>query len=291
MEGRKDTKIFSRLFRVLLGALAHLPLPLLHAVGAFLGWTIYSLSPGYRKHLKDNLAQAGIADPSVRRDAIGHAGKMLLELPALWFRSHEQVAALVREVQGAEPAYAARDAGRPIVFLTPHMGSFEVTAQYAARHTPITVLYRPPKIGALEPLMQEGRGRPNMRLAPADVTGVRELFAAIRRGEAVGFLPDQVPSEGEGEWADFFGRPAYTMTLAAKLAERPGIACFLAYAKRLPGGRGYDIFIRPFPQKLPGESPARHLNRALEGLVRECPGQYLWSYNRYKVPKGAPPPP
>jgi KDO2-lipid IV(A) lauroyltransferase len=139
--------------------------------------------------------------------------------------------------------------------------------------------------------MQEGRGRPGMRLAAADVTGVRELFAALRRGEAVGFLPDQVPSEGEGEWAEFFGRPAYTMTLAAKLAERPGVACFLAYARRLPGGRGYDIFIRPFPEKLAGESPARHLNRALEGVVRECPGQYLWSYNRYKVPKGAPPPP
>jgi len=232
MEGRKDTKIFSRLFRVLLGALAHLPLPLLHAVGAFLGWSIYLLSPGYRKHLKDNLAQAGITDASVRRDAIAHAGKMLLELPALWFRSHEQVAALVREVQGAEPAYAARDAGKPIVFLTPHMGSFEVTAQYAARHTPITVLYRPPKIGALEPLMQEGRSRPNMRLAPADVTGVRELFAAIRRGEAVGFLPDQVPSEGEGEWAEFFGRPAYTMTLAAKLAQRAGITVALVTSRK-----------------------------------------------------------
>jgi KDO2-lipid IV(A) lauroyltransferase len=291
MEGRKDTKIFSRLFRVLLGAWAHLPLPLLHAVGAVLGWTIYSLSPGYRKHLKNNLAQAGIIDPAVRRDAIAQAGKMLAELPALWFRSHEHVAKLVRAVHGAEPAYAARDGKTPIVFLTPHMGSFEVTAQYAARHTPITVLYRPPKIGALEPLMQEGRGRPGMRLAAADVTGVRELFAALRRGEAVGFLPDQVPSEGEGEWAEFFGRPAYTMTLAAKLAERPGVACFLAYARRLPGGRGYDIFIRPFPEKLAGESPARHLNRALEGVVRECPGQYLWSYNRYKVPKGAPPPP
>ncbi len=291
MEGRKDTKIFSRLFRVLLGALAHLPLAVLHAVGAFLGWAIYLLSPAYRVHLKANLAQAGIADPAVRREAIGHAGKMLLELPALWFRSHEQVAKLVREVHGAAPAYAAREAGKPIVFLTPHMGSFEVTAQYAARHTPITVLYRPPKIGVLEPLMQEGRGRPGVRLAPADVTGVRELFAAIRRAEAVGFLPDQVPSEGEGEWADFFGRPAYTMTLAAKLAERPGIACFLAYARRLPRGRGYDIVIRPFPEKLAGESPARHLNRALEALVRECPGQYLWSYNRYKVPRGAPPPP
>ena len=286
MEGRKDTKIFHRLLRFLLGVAAYLPLPVLHGLGSVLGWTIYVLSPAYRRDLNANLAQAGIAAPEVRREAIASAGKMLAELPALWFRSHEATAKLVREVLGAEPAYAARDSRTPILFLTPHMGSFEVTAQYAARHTAITVLYRPPRIEALDPLMREGRGRPNMRLVPADVTGVRELFAALRRGEAVGFLPDQVPSEGEGEWADFFGRPAYTMTLAARLADRPGIACFLAYARRLPLGRGYQIVLRPYPEKVEGETATRRLNRALEQIVRECPGQYLWSYNRYKVPKG-----
>jgi len=118
---------------------------------------------------------------------------------------------------------------------------------------------------------------------------VRAIFRALKAGEAVGFLPDQVPSEGEGDWAEFFGRPAYTMTLAAKLAEREGVGCFLAFGRRLPRGRGYAISLRPLPQKLEGETATRRLNRALEELVRECPGQYLWSYNRYKVPKGARP--
>jgi KDO2-lipid IV(A) lauroyltransferase len=170
------------------------------------------------------------------------------------------------------------------------MGCFEVTSQYAALLAPITVLYRPPRLAWLEPLMQEGRERPNVRLVPADLTGVRELFAALKRGEAVGFLPDQVPGKGEGEWAEFFGRPAYTMTLAAKLAERPNILCFLAYGRRLPRGEGYAIHVRRLPPALPGEQSTRRLNRALEALVRECPGQYLWSYNRYKVPKHAVPP-
>jgi KDO2-lipid IV(A) lauroyltransferase len=286
-EGRKDTKNLYRVLRFVLGLVAKLPLSLLHMVGTVLGWTIYALSPAYRRNLNGNLAQAGITDPQVRREAVASAGKMLAELPALWFRPHGEVERLVVEVSGAEPAYAARERGTPILFLTPHMGSFEVTAQYAARHTPITVLYRTPRIGSLDPLMREGRGRRGMRLVPADVTGVRELFSALRRGEAVGFLPDQVPSEGEGEWADFFGRPAYTMTLAARLAARPNIACFLAYARRLEGGRGYAIVLRPLPETLPGETPTRRLNRALEELVRECPGQYLWSYNRYKTPRGA----
>jgi KDO2-lipid IV(A) lauroyltransferase len=152
---------------------------------------------------------------------------------------------------------------------------------------PITVLYRPPKMGWLEPLMHEGRDRANLRLATADLSGVREVMAALRRGEASGFLPDHVPGEGEGEWAEFFGRPAYTMTLAAKLAERANIACFLAYGERLPRGQGYRIVLRPLPETLAGETATRHINRAIEALVRERPGQYLWSYNRYKTPRGA----
>jgi KDO2-lipid IV(A) lauroyltransferase len=266
-----------------------LPLPLLHALGSVLGWLIYGISPTYRCNLRANLQQAGYADLRVRRDAIAAAGKLLAELPALWFRPHAEVAALVREVDGVEQALAAHAQGKPLLLLTPHMGCFEVTAQYAAMYMPITVLYRPPKLGWLEPLMLEGRSRANVRLVPADLSGVREVLQALRRAEAVGFLPDQVPSEGEGEWAEFFGRPAYTMTLAARLAQRDGVSCFLAFGRRLPRGRGYAIVLRPLPPALPGERSTRRLNRALEDLVRECPGQYLWSYNRYKVPKGAKP--
>jgi KDO2-lipid IV(A) lauroyltransferase len=288
VEGRKDTKILS-FPSVLLRLIGNLPLPLLHALGTVLGWAIYGISPTYRRNLRANLQQAGYSDARTRREAIAAAGKMLAELPALWFRPHAKVAALVREVDGLDQALAARAQGKPLLFLTPHMGCFEVTSQYAALHMPITVLYRPPKMGWLKPLMLQGRNRPNVRLVPADVSGVRAIFRALKEGEAVGFLPDQVPSEGEGDWAEFFGRPAYTMTLAAKLAEREGVRCFLAFGRRLPRGRGYAIVLRPLPPAQPGERPARHLNRALEQLVRECPGQYLWSYNRYKVPKDARP--
>jgi KDO2-lipid IV(A) lauroyltransferase len=205
----------------------------------------------------------------------------------MWLRPQERVAALVSKVQGMAAVDAARAQGKALLFLTPHMGCFEVAAHYASQHFPITVLYRAPKIGWLEPLMREGRGRGGVRLVPADFQGVRELFAALKRREAAGFLPDQVPGAGEGEWAEFFGKLAYTATLAPKLARRENVACFLAYAKRLPRGAGYAITIRPYPEILPNETPARLLNRALEELVRECPEQYLWGYNRYKTPRGA----
>jgi KDO2-lipid IV(A) lauroyltransferase len=275
--------------RLALRLVAALPLKFLHALGTVLGWTMYGMSPTYRRHLRENLAAAGFDDPRLRRAAIAAAGQMLTELPALWFRPHEQVAALVREVDGAEAAFDAQKQGRPLLFLTPHMGAFEVAAQYAALRMPITVLYRRPKVGWIDPLMRAGRGRTNVRLVPADLSGVREIFRALKRGEAVGFLPDHVPGVGEGAWSEFFGRPAYTMTLAAKLAERDNVACFLVFARRLERGAGYHIAVRPLPGKLEGETATRHLNRALEDLVRECPEQYLWGYNRYKTPQGATP--
>jgi KDO2-lipid IV(A) lauroyltransferase len=249
---------------------------------------MYGLSPTYRRHLRGNLEAAGYRDAATRRAAIAGAGRLLAELPAVWLRPRAEVAALVRRIDGKEYVDAARAAGKGIVFLTPHLGCFEITAKIAAEEFPITVLYRAPKLAWLQPMIEKGRGQDNVRLARADLSGVRELLAALLRKEVVGILPDQVPGEGEGEWAEFFGKPAYTMTLAAKLAARPGSACLLAFGERLPGGEGYVLHIRPLPAAVPGESETRRMNRALEALIRECPGQYLWGYHRYKRPKGAP---
>ena len=273
--------------RALMRLAARLPLSFLHAAGALLGWMIYLASPTYRRHLRENLVLAGYRDRGTRRAAIAEAGKMLAEFPALWFRPHAEVAALVRAFEGDTGAWARPRGGAPIVFLSPHQGCFEVTSLYAATRMPITVLYRPPKLTWLDPLMREGRERTNVRLAPADRSGVREVLAALKRGEAAGFLPDQVPGVGEGEWVEHFGKPAYTMTLAGRLAARPEVECYLVFARRLPRGAGYALVVRALPDALPGESATRRVNRALESLVRECPEQYLWGYNRYKTPRGA----
>ena len=117
------------------------------------------------------------------------------------------------------------------------------------------------------------------------------MLKALGRGEAIGILPDQVPGVGEGEWVEFFGRPAYTMTLVTRLAARTGAPVLLGYAERLSWGRGYRVVVEPLPESAPGESPVRTLNRGLEQMIRRCPTQYLWGYNRYKVPAGAEPPP
>ncbi|MFN3883138.1 MAG: lysophospholipid acyltransferase family protein [Rhodocyclaceae bacterium] len=267
------------LFRLL----AHLPLPLLHLLGAGLGWLVYRLSPTYRRHLRENIGQAGCTD--ALGTAVAEAGKTLLELPKIWLRPQAEVVARVVRVMGWELVEQAWAAGRGILFLTPHLGCFEITAQYYASFRPITVLYRRPKQDWLAPLIERGRGA-HLKLAPADLSGVRKLIEALKAGEAVGMLPDQVPGVGEGEWAPFFGRPAWTMTLAARLARR-GVTVILAWAERLPRGAGYHLHLS-LPE---GDiaTPAA-VNREIERLVRQCPAQYLWGYNRYKTPRGVPKP-
>jgi Kdo2-lipid IVA lauroyltransferase/acyltransferase len=273
---------------------ARLPLRTLHCLGALLGRATYRLSAVYAARLRENLDRAsreGLAI-DLRQTllaCIAETGKGVLELPWVWRRPLQEVTASVRACHGWEHVEAALARGRGFIFLTPHLGCFDISALYAAQRIPITVLYRPPKLAWLEKVMREGRERSQLHLARTDVSGVRALYKALKRGEAIGLLPDQVPGNGEGEWADFFGRPAYTMTLVGRLVESCDAAVLMAYAERLPNGKGYVIHIQPL-KIVPGQSITRQVNAALEETVRACPAQYLWSYNRYKVPRGAEPP-
>lgn len=275
------------IFRVL----SLLPLSVLHTLGGGLGRLTYWLSPTYRRHLRENLAEAGL-DPSLRGAVAAEAGKQMLELSRIWMRTLEEAIAQVVEVVGWEYVAAAHQSGKGIVFLTPHLGCFEITAQYLSAHFPITVLYRPPKRTSLQQLIEMGRQRAQLHLAPADLTGVRSLIKALKRGQAIGLLPDQAPKTGEGVWLDFFGRPAYTMTLAARLTET-GAATLMTWGERLPGGRGYRVHFSPPQVALEGNTieRAQRINHEVEHLVHRCPTQYLWGYNRYKRPGGAEPPP
>jgi len=264
------------LFRVL----ALLPLPVLHAAGAALGWVSFLASGTYRRRFIENAVQAGYGMGKVR-SAVAEAGKLISEVPRLWFGRPPAI-----EWDGAQLIDAARARGRGIVFLTPHLGCFEVTAQgYAARYGRITVLYRPARKAWLRELVDTSRARANLGTAPTTLAGVKQMLKALRAGEAVGLLPDQVPPENLGVWAPFFGRPAYTMTLPARLAMQTGATVLLAWGERLPWGRGYRIHLRPWPGELAdGADAAAQVNARMEQLVRECPQQYLWGYARYKTP-------
>lgn len=301
-EGRQDNKNsrknktdsnWNKLMLVgLMRQLAKLPLPWIQAIGGMLGWAVYFLSPSYAARLRDNLLQSAIwQDESdyqgILRRNIAESGKAGAELIPIWFRPATEVRKWVVTTDSLALVEAAERRGKGIIYLTPHLGCFDIAALWLANRSPITVLYRPPKIQSLQPLIEAGRGRNRVSLAPATLGGVRLLLKALRRHEAIGILPDQVPGRGEGVWADFFGRPAYTMTLVGKLAQASGATIILTTAVRLQGGAGYAIHFSALTDDISGEDGVRIINAAIERLVRLEPGQYLWSYNRYKVPAGA----
>jgi KDO2-lipid IV(A) lauroyltransferase len=276
----------------LLRQLAKLPLSWIHAVGGALGWVVYFLSDEYAARLRANLLQSGLWRDEkdyqrILRRNIAESGKAATELIPVWFRP---VVPALQLVVRAGPIALVEDAERRergVIYLTPHLGCFDAAALWVGQRRPITVLYRPPKIKGLQPLIEAGRGRDRVRLAPANLGGVRLLLKALRRGEAVGILPDQVPGEGEGVLTEFFGRPAYTMTLVGKLVEATGATILMTAAVRLPDGAGFAIHFSEFDGNSSGEDGPRALNSAIERLVKLEPSQYLWSYNRYKVPAGA----
>ena len=275
----------------LLRFLSHCPLWILHGFGWWVGWSSYLFSASYRQRFRANVAQAGVTN-AASREAVGHAGRMLMELPYLWMRPADSKHPLRLYWEGQALIESAHAKGKGLVLMTPHMGCFEVTAQgYAQRFAhvlgPITVLYRPARKAWLRPLVDTSRERPGLSAVPANLSGVRQMIRALRRGETVGLLPDQVPPDGMGVWAPFFGKPAYTMTLAARLVQQTGAEVLLIWGERLPWGGGYVVRVSEFSEALPpsGASPeaaAAVINREMQALIKQCPQQYLWSYDRYK---------
>ena len=267
-------------------------LPTLHCWGALMGWLAYALSPAYRRRLDANAALAGLSAEN-RRRAVAEGGRMVAELPWLWLRPADRPLGELVQWQGEDLIANALAQGRGLLLLTPHLGCFEVCAQAIAErigeHSLLTAMYRPARQGWLRTLEQTARARPGLATAPAALAGVRQMIRALRRGEAVGLLPDQVPPDGQGQWLSFFGRPAYTMTLAARLAQQTGACVLVVWGERLPGGDGFRVHVQPLPGPLAADTvqAATQINQALEGLILSCPGQYLWGYARYKQPRQA----
>jgi KDO2-lipid IV(A) lauroyltransferase len=255
-----------------------------------MGWIAFLASGDYRRRFLENLTLAGVErGPGLA--AVGESGRLIAELPRLWLGRPVPVL-----WNGAEHVDAALAQAKGIIFLTPHLGCFEVAAQaYAARYgvagQPMTVLFRPPRKAWLREVVMESRKRPGLATASTTMAGVKQLIKALKSGQCVGLLPDQVPPEGMGVWAPFFGKPAYTMTLSARLALQTGATVLVAWGERLKWGRGYVVHVMPLQQALSSDmsEAATQINRAMEKLILQKPQQYLWGYARYKSPKGSGP--
>ena len=263
------------MFLFFLKILAKLPLRWLHAIGRAVGIVVYLLPGRYRNRIRQNAALAGYDTHAFARQSAAETGAMIMETPKVWLEPQSCLAKC--ESSDEEIVQAALAEQRGILYLTPHLGCFEITARALIKHGPITVMFRPPRQAFIEPAMRVARNMPGLNAVPASVRGIREFLKALRRNEAVGMLPDQVPSDGDGMWAPFFGKPAYTMTLAAKLALQANVPVVLTAGERLPKGQGWRIhYLRlERPAEPTVDNMVFAINDAMEQLIRRFPSQYL----------------
>ena len=280
------------LLKPILVLIAALPLCIVQMIGAGLGLLAYIGSRSYRELFRSQYDTVVTSHQlqSQLWSAVMASGQLFSDSLWIW-RNPKQALHLV-EIQNWDLVETAISEGHGLVMLTPHLGGFEIIPRVLAQHFPATILYRPSRQDWLNRIVEEGRAYPNMHFVPTNLNGVRQMTRALSKGEAIGILPDQVPTGGDGVWVPFFGRPAYTTPLPARLANRNKTPVIMFTAKRKNLGQGWLMQatrLAPFSED--ATLAATEMNQAIERAILKAPEQFIWAYNRYKHPAGAELPP
>jgi Kdo2-lipid IVA lauroyltransferase/acyltransferase len=282
--------VTATLLHTLIHAVGRLPLRLGRLAGLGIGALIWLLPNRVRRTTRVNLDRCfpelpAAARRRLARASLMHLGQTLTDSAWAWTRSPAVLTEAVRETRGMDLVHAARDRGDGIIFVSPHIGCWELVGIYLAEHVPLTALYRPPRLAALEAVMTEGRQRSGATLVPTDGRGIRALHKALKRGETIGILPDQAPHPGHGVIAPFFGNPARTMTLLSRMARATNVTVIFCVMERLPHGAGFCLHLLPGSRGIgqPDDvAAATVVNQDVERCIALCPEQYMWSYRRFR---------
>lgn len=277
------------LLYLLLRLVSLFPLRTVHAMGAWIGrrsLRSHSRSARYSavnlRLTRPELSEAEQAD--LLRRTMEESGKSVTEVAAIWGGGAEKSLGMVREVVGGELFAEALASGKGVIVAAPHLGCWELLNYWLCSKTPMAILYRPPRIHAIEALLRKVRGKLAPEQVRAEGAGVRTLFKRLGAGGTVGILPDQKPREGEGEFAPFFGVDALTMVLLPRLAARTGATVLFSFAERLPDGEGFRIHVLPAPEGIDSTDlkiACAALNQGVERCVERAFPQYQWHYKRY----------
>ena len=280
--------------------LGSLPRPLARAAAISLAWTIYLLHVRLRQVGSRNL-QLAFPEKSRRqrarilRQEFTSLGRQLAELCLFPTYTRENVGKVV-VYDGFENFQTALDRGKGVLFLTAHLGAWELSAFAHSLHGhPLHVVMRPMDNVLLDQMIRGYRTMHGNKTVDKD-DFVRGLIGAMRAGETVGILMDTNMTPPQGIFVDFFGIPACTASGMARIALRTDAAV-------VPGFTVWDSVLRKYRLHF---DPAVKLIRTgndeadivantalftkiIEDYVRKYPGQWLWVHRRWKTrPEGQP---
>ena len=290
--GNQIKRNLAKLFINLIGLM---PLFMCRGLGRFLGARAFALNIREAKITRENIA---LCFPDMSHDDQAHMAKasmanmgmLALDVLKVMSSSKSWAARHIKKIHGEDVLAEAKATGKGLLFIGPHLGNWEVVPHFLPDNGKTTILYQPPKKAYLESLIVEHRARQGATVVPTDQKGIATILKALRKGEIVGILPDQIPSDEGGEFSTFYGQPTFTMTFIHKLMQKTRCTAIYMFVKQVPGG--FEIFYHKAPEELYSDdltTSLAALNQGVEGCIAECPEQYQWEYKRFrKVPKGDP---
>jgi KDO2-lipid IV(A) lauroyltransferase len=231
----------------------------------------------------------------IARGSYANLGRVAIEAALLSRLGTKQVLALFEEVRGWDAVERARAQGKGIVFLTGHLGNWELAGAFVAGSGfPIDAVARRMGNPLFDAYLTRTRERLGMHIVP-DAEAVRRVPRTLRAGGSAAFLADQSGLNLASTYVPFFDRPAKTPRGPAVFALRFDSPAVLGIATHLPGGRfrmSFETIDAPRTGDLDRDTDAllAAYSRALERHVRAAPEQYFWQHRRWKwQPAGTPP--
>lgn len=278
----------TQLIRLLLQGLSLLPLRVNHALGSAIGLFSWALHSAERRIAEINLALCFPDQPEVNqtitRQCLKETGKSLTELGWIWHRSKTALNKKIVAIDGGDLLRRARQSNRGTIIISPHIGSWELAIHVLAEEPELLLMYRTPRMAALDPILRAGRSRFGASIVPLNTGGIKSVLKSLKSGGAVGILPDQEPDRANGTFAPFFGVQANTMNLLNRLATKSNANLIMLMIERLPRGAGYKVHLSEASAALRNSDLTQAtmaLNREVETCVQQAPTQYLWSYKRF----------
>ena len=270
--------------------LALLPWSMVQRLGSAIGWLMLKLPNRSRDVARINLARCFPELDDDRREQLLHdslqqIGKTFTESACAWIWPADRTLRLIREVEGLDVLERALASGKGVVGITSHLGNWEVLNHfYCAQCKPI-IFYRPPKLKAVDDLLQQQRVQLGNRVAPSTREGIISIIKEVRRGGSVGIPADPEPSEGSGVFVPFFAIQALTSKFVpGMLSGGKAVGVFL-HALRLEDGSGFKVILEAAPEEMYSEDvevAVASMSRVIESYVRRWPSQYMWTMKRFK---------
>lgn len=269
---------------------AVLPWPAVQAAGRLIGWLMWKFPTRARSVASTNLRKC-FPELTPRQhhrlvgDSLQGIGQTLTESACAWIWPADRSLALVREVEGLEILEQALASGKGVVGITSHLGNWEVLNHFYCSVCSPVIFYRPPKLKAVDDLLQQRRIQLGNRVAPSTREGIISVIKEVRRGGAVGIPADPEPSESSGIFVPFCGTQALTSKFVpGMLSGGKALGVFL-HAVRLEDGSGHKVVIEAAPEAMYSENineAVAAMGAMLETYVRRWPAQYMWTMKRFK---------